>query len=167
MFDGTLGTWKTDPVNFELIENVKPIFSQSYLEPKVHKELFKKEVDHLFLKLVPEISTIQNGDPHRLYNLNLNQIRYILYVTLCLLKKIEKHTKYQKLMKFYWNRILFIMFRHLIYQWDIIISNLSKTQVIYVWLFSLEEIIVKNVYQSELLIPRLFSNRRWMIYLTN
>ena len=25
LFDGTLGTWKTDPVDFELKEGVKPI----------------------------------------------------------------------------------------------------------------------------------------------
>ena len=34
LFDGTLGTWKTDQVDLELKEDAKPIFSQSYLVPK-------------------------------------------------------------------------------------------------------------------------------------
>ena len=41
LFDGTLCTQKTDPVDFELQENVKPICSIPYPVPKVHKE-FKK-----------------------------------------------------------------------------------------------------------------------------
>ena len=42
LFDGTLGTWKTDPVEFELQEDVKPIFSRPYPIPKLHEEMFKK-----------------------------------------------------------------------------------------------------------------------------
>ena len=40
LFDGTLGTWKTDPVDFELKENPKQICSRPYPEPKVHDEIF-------------------------------------------------------------------------------------------------------------------------------
>ena len=36
-FDGTLGTRKTDPVDFELKESEKPICSIPYPVPKVHK----------------------------------------------------------------------------------------------------------------------------------
>ena len=49
LFDGTLGTWKTDPVDFELKEDTKPIFSLTYPLPKVHEEIFKKEVECLVL----------------------------------------------------------------------------------------------------------------------
>ena len=41
-FDGTLGTWKTYPEDFELEEDAKPILSRQYPVPKVHKEMFKK-----------------------------------------------------------------------------------------------------------------------------
>ena len=37
LFNGTLGTWKTDPVDLELKENVKPICSQLYPVPKVNE----------------------------------------------------------------------------------------------------------------------------------
>ena len=42
-------TWKTDPLYFELKEDVKPICSIPYLVPKLHKQMFKKEVEHLVL----------------------------------------------------------------------------------------------------------------------
>ena len=48
-FDGTLGTWKTDPVDFELKEDVNPICSRPCTLPKVHEEMLKKEVEHLVL----------------------------------------------------------------------------------------------------------------------
>ena len=37
LFDGTLGTWKTDPVDFELKYDAKSIFLQPFLVPKVHE----------------------------------------------------------------------------------------------------------------------------------
>ena len=40
LFDVTLGTWKTDPVNFGLKKDVKPIYLQPYPVLKVHKEMF-------------------------------------------------------------------------------------------------------------------------------
>ena len=49
LFYGTLGTWKTDPVDFGLKENEETICSRLYLVPKVHGEIFKKEVEGLVL----------------------------------------------------------------------------------------------------------------------
>ena len=49
MFDGTLGTWKTDPADFKLKEDVNTICLQPYSVPKVHEEMFKKEVERLVL----------------------------------------------------------------------------------------------------------------------
>ena len=46
LFDEILGTWKTDPLDFE---DAKPVCSRPYLVPKVHEEMFKKEVEHLVL----------------------------------------------------------------------------------------------------------------------
>ena len=48
-FYGTLGNWKTDPINFELKENTKPMCSRPYKVPKVQEEMFKKEVKSLVL----------------------------------------------------------------------------------------------------------------------
>ena len=49
LFNGTLGTQKTDTVDFELKEDAKPICSQLYPVPKLHEEMFKKEVGRVFL----------------------------------------------------------------------------------------------------------------------
>ena len=44
LFYGTLGNWKTDPADFEIKQDMKPILSQPYPVPKLHEEIFKKEV---------------------------------------------------------------------------------------------------------------------------
>ena len=44
MFDGTLGTCKTDPVEFKLKEYDNPFYLQPYPVPKIHEAMFKKEV---------------------------------------------------------------------------------------------------------------------------
>ena len=49
LFDGTLGTWKTNTVDFELKEDVNTICLQPYPVSKVHEELSKKEVYHLVI----------------------------------------------------------------------------------------------------------------------
>ena len=36
LFDGTLVTWETDPLDFELKDYLKPICSRTYPVPKVH-----------------------------------------------------------------------------------------------------------------------------------
>ena len=51
-FNGTLGTWKTDPVDSKLKEYVNPIFLRPYPVPKVHEEFFKNEVGCLILLVV-------------------------------------------------------------------------------------------------------------------
>ena len=40
IFNGTLGTWKIDPVDFELKEDVKPICSRPYPVLKVKQRSF-------------------------------------------------------------------------------------------------------------------------------
>ena len=49
MFDGKLGTWKTAPAGLELKEHAKLICSRTYPVTKLHKEMFKKEVECLVL----------------------------------------------------------------------------------------------------------------------
>ena len=55
LFDGTLRTWKTDPVDFELKEDMNPICSQPYPEPNVQEKNFKTEVERLFLLVVLKV----------------------------------------------------------------------------------------------------------------
>ena len=45
LFDEILGIWKTDPVDFELEEDAKPICSRPYPLPKVHEEMFKNRLN--------------------------------------------------------------------------------------------------------------------------
>ena len=42
LFNVTLGTWKTDPVEIEIKQYVKPICSKQYTVPKVHQDMFLK-----------------------------------------------------------------------------------------------------------------------------
>ena len=41
LFNRTLGTCKTDPVDFKLKEDVKPIYSRTYPVPTLHEEIPK------------------------------------------------------------------------------------------------------------------------------
>ena len=45
VFDGTLTTCEIDPVDFELKEDAKTIFSRPYPVPKVHEEISKRRLD--------------------------------------------------------------------------------------------------------------------------
>ena len=47
LFDGTLGTWKTTPVSFELKEGAKPYHCRAFPIPRIHKETFMHEVERL------------------------------------------------------------------------------------------------------------------------
>ena len=58
LFDGTLGTWKTDKVDFKLKEDAKPICLWPRPLPKSHEEMFKREVERLFLLGVLEVATL-------------------------------------------------------------------------------------------------------------
>ena len=42
LFDGTLGTWNTTPVDLELKDNAKPVCSRPYSVPRVHEAMFMK-----------------------------------------------------------------------------------------------------------------------------
>ena len=47
MFDGTLGTWNTTPVNLELKDKAKPVCSRPYPLPKLPKAMLTKEFQRL------------------------------------------------------------------------------------------------------------------------
>ena len=63
-FDGTLSTWKTDPVDFKLKQDVNKICLQPYTVPKVQEEIFKNEVERLVLLGFLEVANDPEwGDP--------------------------------------------------------------------------------------------------------
>ena len=47
LFDGTLGSWDTEPVHFELKPDAKPFHGRPYPVPQIHKETLWKEVDRM------------------------------------------------------------------------------------------------------------------------
>ena len=65
LFNGTLGIWKTDPVDFGLKQDAKPICSRPYSVTKVHNEMFKKEAKRLVLLGVVEVANDSEwGSPY-------------------------------------------------------------------------------------------------------
>ena len=76
-FDGTHGTWKTDLVSSRIKENEKPIFSRPYPVQKVHKGMFKDEVECLVLLGVFEVANDSEWGALSFAQLNLNQTEYI------------------------------------------------------------------------------------------
>ena len=47
LFDGTIGMLNTAPVDLELNDDAKPVWSRPYPVPRVHKAMFRKEVEIL------------------------------------------------------------------------------------------------------------------------
>ena len=59
LFDGTLGDWKTSPAKLELKREHSPYHGKAYPIPKIHKDVFRKEVDRL-----EELGVLKwEGDP--------------------------------------------------------------------------------------------------------
>ena len=46
-FNVTLGTWNAAPIDLELNDDAKRVFSRPYPVPRVHKEIFRKEIERL------------------------------------------------------------------------------------------------------------------------
>ena len=45
LFNGTLGVWKTDPVDYEMVEDAKPHSQRHYSVPHLYKDTLKREID--------------------------------------------------------------------------------------------------------------------------
>ena len=64
MFDGTLGTWNTTPLDLELREDSKPVCLQPYPVLRVHKAMFRKEAGRLVsLGVLEEENAYEWGAP--------------------------------------------------------------------------------------------------------
>ena len=47
LFDGTLGTWKTTPIDLELKDDAKPYHAKPFPVPRAHDKVFREEIDRL------------------------------------------------------------------------------------------------------------------------
>ena len=47
MFDTTMGTWNTTPVDLELRGNEEPVWSRPYPVPRVQEAMFRKKAEKL------------------------------------------------------------------------------------------------------------------------
>ena len=64
LFDGTLGTWNTEPVHIELKADAKPINSRYYPVPHINKQTFKNELKRLVeIGVLEPVSETQWGSP--------------------------------------------------------------------------------------------------------
>ena len=64
IFDGTLGKWQTEPVDFELKEGTKPHSQRFYPVPHIYRETFKKELDRLVrLGVLEKVQSSEWGSP--------------------------------------------------------------------------------------------------------
>ena len=78
IFDGTLGEWKTDPVDFELIDGAQPHSQRHYPVPHLYKETFKKELDRLEqLGVLERVQQSEWGTPTFIIPKKDNKVRFI------------------------------------------------------------------------------------------
>jgi hypothetical protein len=64
LFDGSLGTWQTAPVDFELKEDAEPHSQRHYPVPHLYKQTFKKELDRLVeLGVLEPVQESEWGSP--------------------------------------------------------------------------------------------------------
>ena len=47
LFDGTLGTWNTEPYNIELKDGAQPYHAKPYPIPRVHDKVFRDEIERM------------------------------------------------------------------------------------------------------------------------
>ena len=64
IFDGTLGEWKTDPVDFELKEGAPPYSQRHYPVPHLYEETFREELERLVkLGVLEKVQESEWGSP--------------------------------------------------------------------------------------------------------
>ena len=64
LFDGTLGTWNTNPVNLELKDGATPYHGKPYPVPKIHEKVFREEIERLCkLGVLKKVNDSEWGAP--------------------------------------------------------------------------------------------------------
>ena len=77
IFDGSLGEWRTEPVDFELKEGAEPHSQRHYPIPHVHKETFKKELKRLIkLGVLERVQESEWGSPTFIIPKKNNTVRF-------------------------------------------------------------------------------------------
>ena len=78
IFDGTLGAWKTDDVDFDLKEGAQPFSQRYYPVPHLYKETFKKELDRLVkLGVLEKVQQSEWGSPTFIIPKKDGRVRFI------------------------------------------------------------------------------------------
>ena len=78
IFDGTLGAWETDEVDFDLKEGSQPFSQRYYPVPHLYKETFKKELDRLVkLGVLEKVQQSEWGSPTFIIPKKDGRVRFI------------------------------------------------------------------------------------------
>ena len=78
IFDGSLGEWETDPVDFELKDDAKPHSQRHYPVPHLYKKTFKKELDRLEkLGVLEKVQQSEWGSPTFIVPKKDGRIRFV------------------------------------------------------------------------------------------
>ena len=78
VFDGTLGAWKTDPVDFEMVDGATPHSQRYYPVPHLYKETFKKELDRLVnLGVLEKVQQSEWGSPTFIVPKKDGRVRFV------------------------------------------------------------------------------------------
>lgn len=78
LFDGTLGEWKSDPVDFELVDGAKPHSQRHYPVPHLYKKTFKKELDRLVkLGVLEVVQQSEWGSPTFIVPKKDDKVRFV------------------------------------------------------------------------------------------
>jgi len=79
LFDGKLGCWKNNPVKLEMKEGEKPHNSRYYPMPKIHKEMFRKELKRLVeIGVLEPIEGSEWGSPTFIIPKSQGTVRFVL-----------------------------------------------------------------------------------------
>ena len=78
IFSGELGEWRTDPVDLELKEGSEPHCQRHYPVPRIHREVFKKDLDRLeSLGVLEKTNDSEWGSPSFIIPKKNGTVRFI------------------------------------------------------------------------------------------
>jgi hypothetical protein len=78
LFDGTLGTWKTEPVDLKIKKDSTPAYSRPFPVPRSQEETLQKEVKRLVkLGVLRKINRSEWGSPSFIIPKKKKQVRFV------------------------------------------------------------------------------------------